>query len=196
MNNNESSKPGSVVTACAGAARLPEENSMKHTLKVAARGDYEIVMTRVLDAPRHLVFDAFTKPELLKRWLGVFDGWEFAVCEVDLRVGGSYRWVWKNANGVQMGMRGIYREIVPPEKIVSTERFDEAWYPGEGLGTLLLTEQGGQTTVTQVIRYETREARDGVLKSPMESGVSQSYNRLQEVLDSLAADGSPARKQA
>lgn len=169
---------------------------MKNTLKVAARGDYEIVMTRVLDAPRHLVFDAFTKPELLKRWLGAFGGWEFAVCEVDLRVGGSYRWVWKNANGAQMGMHGVYREIVPPEKIVSTERFDEAWYPGEGLGTILLTEQSGQTTVTQVVRYETREARDGVLKSPMESGVSQSYNRLQEVLDFLAAGGSPARKQA
>lgn len=169
---------------------------MKHTLKVAARGDYEIVMTRVLDAPRRLVFDAFTKPELVKRWLGVFGGWELAVCEIDLRVGGSYRWVWKNANGMQMGMRGVYREIVPPEKIVSTERFDEAWYPGEGLGTLLLTEQSGQTTVNSVVRYETREARDGVLKSPMESGVAASYNQLQQVLDSLAADGEPARKQA
>jgi uncharacterized protein YndB with AHSA1/START domain len=158
---------------------------MKHTLQVAARGDHEIVMTRVLHAPRHLVFDAFTKPELLKRWLGAFGGWELAVCEIDLRVGGKYRWLWKNANGMQMGISGTYREIVPPEKIVSTERFDEAWYPGEGLGTILLTEQAGQTTVTQVVRYETREARDGVLKSPMETGVSASYNLLEEVLDGI-----------
>jgi uncharacterized protein YndB with AHSA1/START domain len=84
-----------------------------------------------------------------------------------------------------MGISGVYREIVPPEKIVSTERFDEAWYPGEGLGTVLLTEEGGKTTVRQTVRYETREARDGVLKSPMESGVSASYNQLQLVLDSI-----------
>ena len=158
---------------------------MKHTLQVAAQGDHEIVMTRVLDAPRHLVFDAFTKPELLKRWLGALAGWEFAVCEIDLRVGGKYRWVWKNADGMQMGISGVYREIVPPEKIVSTERFDEAWYPGEGLGTVVFTEQGGLTTVTQTVRYETREARDGVLKSPMETGVAASYNQLQLLLDSL-----------
>jgi uncharacterized protein YndB with AHSA1/START domain len=158
---------------------------MKHTLQVAAHGDHEIVMTRVLDAPRQLVFDAFTKPELVKRWLGALGGWEFAVCEIDLRVGGKYRWVWKNTDGIQMGISGVYREIVPPEKIVSTERFDEAWYPGEGLGTILLTEEGGQTTVRQTVRYETREARDGVLKSPMESGVSASYNQLQLVLDSI-----------
>lgn len=158
---------------------------MKHTLQVAAQGDHEIVMTRVLNAPRHLVFDAFTKPELLKRWLGALAGWEFAVCEIDLRVGGKYRWVWKNTDGMQMGISGVYREIIPPEKIVSTEKFDEAWYPGEGLGTIVLTEQGGQTTVTQTVRYETREARDGVLKSPMESGVSASYNQLQLLLESI-----------
>ena len=162
---------------------------MKNTLQVAAQGDYEILMTRVLDAPRHLVFDAFTKPELLKRWLGAFSGWELAVCEIDLRVGGKYRWVWKNSNGMQMGISGVYREIVPPEKIVSTERFDEAWYPGEGLGTIMLTEEGGKTTVRQTVRYETREARDGVLKSPMETGVSASYNMLEQILQSLVDGG-------
>src|SRR5262249_1490405 len=158
---------------------------MKNTLQVAARGDHEIVMTRVLNAPRHLVFDAFTKPELLKRWLGAMEGWEWAACEIDLRVGGKYRWLWKSTDGMQRGISGVYREIIPPEKIVSTEKFDEAWYPGEGLGTIVLTEKGGQTTVTQTVRYETREARDGVLKSPMEDGVSASYNKLQEVLDSI-----------
>ncbi|HKV92811.1 MAG TPA: SRPBCC domain-containing protein, partial [Candidatus Angelobacter sp.] len=80
-----------------------------------------------------------------------------------------------------------YREIVPPEKIVSTEKFDEAWYPGEGLGTVVFTEQGGKTTVTQTVRYESCEARDGVLRSPMETGVSASYNMLEEILGPMVA---------
>ncbi len=154
------------------------------TLKLSARGDREIVMTRVFDAPRSLVFDAYTKPELLKRWLGVFGGWTMPVCEVDLRVGGTYRWVWRGADGREMGVRGVYREVVPPERLVNTEKFDEAWYPGESLITTTFVEQGGKTTVTVTMRYESREARDVVLKSPMEGGVSQSYDKLAELLAS------------
>ena len=153
-------------------------------LKVVARGDLEIVMTRVFDAPRSLVFDAYTKPELLKRWLGVFGGWTMPVCEIDLRVGGAYRWVWRNADGREMGVRGIYREVVPPERLVNTEKFDEPWYPGESLNTAIFAEQGGQTTLTSSMRYVSREARDGVLKSPMETGVAASYDRLAELLAS------------
>lgn len=152
-------------------------------LKVVAQGDREIVMTRTFDAPRHLVFEAFTKPELVSRWLLGPCGWSMPVCEMNLRVGGSYRWVWRNdANGTEMGVSGVYREIVPPERIVSTERFDQAWYPGEAVGTLVLTEQGGRTTLTQTLTYESREARDGVLKTPMEQGVGVSYDRLEELL--------------
>src|SRR5712691_1732942 len=105
--------------------------TMKNTgaLQLAAQSDREIVMTRVFDAPRNLVFDAHTKPELLKRWLGVFGGWSMPVCEVDLRVGGTYRWVWRGADGTEMGVRGVYREVVSFEGLVTTERFDEAWYP-------------------------------------------------------------------
>jgi uncharacterized protein YndB with AHSA1/START domain len=147
-------------------------------LTVAARGDREIVMTRTFDAPRNLVFDAFTKPELLKRWLSGADGWSLAVCEVDLRVGGAYRYVWRHADGKEMGAGGVYREIQPPERLVFTERFDDPWYPGESLGTVLLTEEGGRTTLEQAMRYESPDARDAVLASPMESGVSQSYDRL------------------
>lgn len=112
-----------------GRSKEQGDRTMKSAgnLKVAALSDREIVMTRVFDAPRNLVFDAYTKPELLKRWLGVFGGWTMAVCEVDLRVGGSYRWVWRGADGTNMGVRGIYREIVPPERLVNTEKFDEAW---------------------------------------------------------------------
>src|SRR2546422_5818968 len=112
-------------------------------LKVTAQSEREIVMTRDFDAPRRLVFYALTKPELLKRWLGVFGGWELAVCEVDLKVGGTYRYVWRrSSDGSEMGVRGVYREIVPPERLVCTELFDEAWYPGESLITTTLAEQG------------------------------------------------------
>jgi uncharacterized protein YndB with AHSA1/START domain len=156
---------------------------MKHSLKVEARGEREIVMTRAFNASRHLVFDAFTKPELLKRWLYGPDGWTLAVCEIDLRVGGRYRYVWKG-HGTEMGMGGVYREIVVPEKIVSTERFDEPWYPGEAIGTVVLTEHAGTTTLMQTLQYESRAARDGVLKSPMESGVAMSYDRLEKLMAS------------
>ncbi|HEV8524692.1 MAG TPA: SRPBCC family protein [Terriglobales bacterium] len=163
---------------------------MKNTLKVAAQGDREIVMTRDFDAPRRLVFDAFTKPELVKRWLLGPPGWSMPVCEIDLRVGGKYRYVWRrDSDGTDMGMGGVYREIVAPERVVATEKFDEAWYPGEAVGTLVLVEQGGRTTVTQTVLYESREARDDVLKSGMESGVAASYDRLAELLVSTLAKG-------
>jgi uncharacterized protein YndB with AHSA1/START domain len=154
----------------------------RNVLKVTAVGDREIVMTRDLDAPIGMVFDAFTKPDLVRRWLGVQGGWTWAVCEIDLRVGGSYRYVWRSPDGSEMGMGGVYREIVPPRRVVSTERFDHPWYPGEAVGTLSLTEAEGKTTVTHTIVYETKEARDAVLKSPMEQGVASSYNTLDEIL--------------
>jgi len=150
--------------------------------KMAPRGEREIVMTRVFNAPRAKVWDALTKPELLKRWLGVFGGWSLPVCEIDLKPGGAYRFVWRGADGTEMGMRGVYREVAAPERFVNTERFDEPWYPGEALITQTLSEQSGKTTLTVTLRYESREARDGVLKSPMEGGVEASYNNLAELL--------------
>lgn len=162
---------------------------MKNTgaLIVTTPTDREIAMTRVFDAPRRLVFDAYTKPELLKRWLGVFRGWSMAVCEVDLRVGGAYRYVWRGPGRADMGMRGVYREIVPFERIVCTESFDEPWYPGEALDTTVLVEQGGKTTMTTTVLYESKEIRDAVLKSPMEQGVAASYDKLAELLASTLA---------
>jgi uncharacterized protein YndB with AHSA1/START domain len=159
----------------------------KNTLKVEARGDREIVMTRSFDAPRKLVFDALTKPELLKRWFGAIEGWQLVECEVDLRVGGQYRYLWRGPDGAQMGMRGVFREVVPPERIVNTEKFDEAWYPGEAVGTATLVEKGGKTTLTMVVRYESREARDGVLKSPMEQGAAAGYDMLDTFLEETLA---------
>ena len=157
-------------------------------LKVTTHGDREITMTRVLNAPRKLVFDAFTKPELVRRWLLGPEGWSMPVCEIDLRVGGSYRYVWRHANGQEMGMGGVFREIVPPERIVSTEKFDQAWYPGEAVGTVTFVEQGGKTTVTQTVQYQSAEARDAVLKSPMESGVEAGYQRLEDLLTTIAGE--------
>jgi len=159
-------------------------------LKLTTSGDRELVMTRVFDAPRRLVYDAHTKPELVRQWLLGPPGWTMPVCEMDVRVGGKYRWVWrKDSDGSQMGMGGVYREVVAPERLVATERFDEAWYAGESLNTLLLVEKGGRTTLTQTMRYESREARDAVLKSGMESGVVASYDRLDVVLASAATKG-------
>ena len=155
------------------------------TLKITTPSDRELAMTRVFDAPRRLVFDALTKPEMVKQWLLGPPGWTMPVCEIHLRVGGEYRYVWRrDSNGTEMGMGGVYREIVMPERIVATEKFDEAWYPGEALGTTVLIEQDRKTTLTQTVLYQSREARDGVLKSAMESGVATSYDRLAELLAS------------
>lgn len=153
------------------------------TLQLTTPSEREIAMTRVFDAPRTLVFDAHTKPELVRRWLLGPPGWSMPVCEIDLRIGGQYRYVWRHdRDGTMMGMGGVYREIQAPERLVATEKFDESWYPGEALDTIVLVEQGGRTTLTQTILYESRETRDAVLKSPMEQGVAAGYDRLAELL--------------
>src|SRR5207253_4309776 len=112
------------------------------TLKVTTPTDREIVLTRVFDAPRDLVFDAFSKPELLKRWFGP-RGWSLVVCEVDFRVGGAWRFVLEGPDGTRMGMSGVYQEIAPPERSVHIEKFDD--YPGESVVTTVLTEEAGKT---------------------------------------------------
>ena len=159
-------------------------------LQVTTPSDREIAMIRVFDAPRTLVYEALTKPELVKRWLGVMGGWTMPVCEIDLRVGGTYRYVWQGPNGERMGMRGTYREIVPAERIVSTEVFDEAWYQGEAVGTVVLAERAGKTTLTTTVRYASRAVRDGVLESPMKEGVAAGYDQLDQVLGSMTATAS------
>jgi uncharacterized protein YndB with AHSA1/START domain len=151
------------------------------TLQVTTPSDREVVLTRVFNAPRSLVFDAFTKPELLKRWFGP-RGWSLAVCEVDLRVGGAWRFVLRGPDGAEMGMRGTYRELAPPDRSVHTESFDD--YPGESVVTTVLTEQDGKTTLTATVRYESREIRDAVIQSGMEHGAAESYDKLAELLES------------
>ena len=156
-------------------------------LKVTTPTDREIAITRVFDAPRHLVFEAMTTPELLKRWLTGPPGWTMVVCEMNLKVGGAYRFVWRHTDGKEMGNRGIFREIVAPERFVNTEIFDD--YPGESLVTNSLVEHGGKTTLTLTVLYETREIRDAVLKTGMAKGVGFSYDRLAELLASKVKNG-------
>lgn len=153
-------------------------------LRVTTPSDREIVMTRHFDAPRHLVFDALTTPELVKRWLLGPDGWSMPICEIDLRVGGALRYLWRHSDGREMGMRGVFREIARPARLVHTEVFDDPWYPGEAVDTAVLTEERGKTTLTTTVLYASQEIRDGVLKSGMETGVARSYDRLDEILAS------------
>ena len=152
------------------------------SLTVSTPSDREIVMTRSFDAPRTLVWEALTTPALLKRWLGGLPGWTMTVCEMDLRVGGAYRYEWRKDTGAVMGMGGVLREVVAPERLVSTERFDESWYPGEALISQVLTEREGRTTITMTLRYESKEARDMVVKSGASSGMELGYARLEELL--------------
>jgi len=153
------------------------------TLKVTTPSDREIVMTRIFDAPRGLVFDAWTNPEHLPRWMLGPEGWTMPVCEIDLRPGGAWHFVWRRADGTEMEMRGVYQEITPPERLVSTESWGGDW--PETLITLTLSEDHGKTTLTQSILYPSQEARDAALKTGMADGVSMSFDRLAGYLASI-----------
>jgi uncharacterized protein YndB with AHSA1/START domain len=156
------------------------------TLQVTTPSDREVVLTRVFDAPRELVYDALTKPELLKRWFGP-RRWSLIVCEVDLRVGGAWRFVLRGPDGSEMGMGGVYRELVRPERTVHTETFDD--YPGESLVTGVLVERDRMTTLTGTVLYESKEIRDAVVSSGMEHGAAESYDKLAELLPSIGRRG-------
>jgi uncharacterized protein YndB with AHSA1/START domain len=154
----------------------------RRTLQVTTPSDLEVTLTRAFHAPRALVFDALTRPEMIRQWLGIHGTWQWMVCEVDLRVGGAYRYQWRNATGRALGMRGTYLEVAAPGRLVHTEHFDEPWYPGEGHVTTVLTEEEGWTTLRATVRAESREARDAILRSGMESGVAAAYDTLEGLL--------------
>jgi uncharacterized protein YndB with AHSA1/START domain len=165
---------------------------MSNQLSVTTRSDLEIVLTRTFNAPRDLVWEAMSKPELLKQWLFGPPGWSMTECEDDLRVGGQFRWAWSGPAGAAMAMHGVYREVNPPERIVRTETFDFGCdvQAGEQLSTLVLTEGRNKTNLTLTVLYDSKEARDGALASGMEKGVAAGYDRLEEVLATKAAVGS------
>ena len=152
-------------------------------LEVTAPGDREISMSREFAAPPRLVFEANTRPEILSRWLGVFGGWKMVECEVDLRVGGAYRYVWSGPNGERMAMAGVFREVDAPTRLVATEKFDDPWYEGEAETTTEFAAHGDRTRLTMTTRYASRAVRDEVMKSPMSEGVGKSFDTLEALLD-------------
>ena len=160
--------------------------SMKNTgtLKVEVRGDREIVMTRVFDAPRDLVWKAMTQPELMKRWFGPH-GHQLIECEIDLRPGGKWRYVLLQPDGSTMGMFGEYLEVEAPERTVHTESFDQFAEFGAGLITTVLAEENGKTTLTAVEVAPSAEVRDAIVATGMEHGAAETYDRLAELLTSL-----------
>ena len=155
------------------------------SVNVTLPSDREIMLTRLFDAPRSLVFDCYTKPELLKRWMAP-EGWQLVVCDNDARVGRTFRWEWRKSSGGAMGVSGVYREIVRPERIVRTELFDPDWTGGETLGTLLLAEHDSTTVMTMSILYTSRDARDSALEFGMKDGAAASYRQLDAVLAELS----------
>ncbi len=159
----------------------------KKSLEITTPSDEEIRITRSFDAPRMMVWDAYTRPELLKRWLGAMPGWSWAECEMDVRVGGKYRWVWRGPEGVELGLGGVYREVLPGERLVSTERYDQQWYEGDAVGTVEFREANGRTTLVTTLRYASKAVRDAVLQSPATSGMESGYALLDELLASTAA---------
>jgi uncharacterized protein YndB with AHSA1/START domain len=146
--------------------------------------DTTIQITREFAAPRHLVYKAYTTPELVRRWWHANRG-EMTVCEIDLRVGGTWRYVMIAEGGMEVGFHGEYREIVPDERLVSTEVY-EAIPEGQAIDTLTLTEKDGRTTMTILVEHESKEARDGHVNSGMEDGMQDAMDRLEQVAVSLA----------
>jgi uncharacterized protein YndB with AHSA1/START domain len=155
------------------------------TLKLTTPSDREVVLTRVFDAPRKLVFEACTVPALLKRWMEA-PGRAMEVCEIDLKVGGAYRFVWRGPGKPEVGMHGVYREVEPPERFVRTEAWED-WDAGEVLVTTDLIEDQGKTTLTSTVLFPSREVRDAVLKAGMEHGAADSFDKLDEYLVSVVS---------
>lgn len=162
---------------------MPVQNSS--ALVVTLPSDLEILLTREFDAPRHLVFEAMTKPEYVSQWWGC-SGSTMPVCEMDFRAGGSWRFVLRMAGGEEFAFHGVYQEIVPPEMVVSTECYEEPKFGNpEWLATMCLEDLGERTRMTTLVRHKTVEARNGHLQSGMEAGAGQTFDRLAELLASM-----------
>lgn len=146
--------------------------------------DLEIVITRVVDAPRRRVFDAFSNPRHVPKWLLGPEGWSMPVCEIDLRPGGAWRYVWRKGDGAQMEMQGAYVEVAPPERLVWTETWGPSW--PETVNTLTLTEAAGRTTIVLTVAYPNRAARDAAMATGMKDGMDQGFARLDLLLRELA----------
>ena len=159
---------------------------MPKPVDVTTPSDCEITVVRAFDAPRELIWDCHTKPELLKRWMLGPPGWSMPVCEIDLRVGGAYRYRWRNdADGTEFGSGGVHREVTPFARIVTTESMEG--FDGESINTLTFSEAGGRTLVSTNMLFPSKEIRDAAIQSGMSDGMAMGYDRLEDVLAELAA---------
>ncbi len=154
------------------------------TATVTLPTDEQILITREFEAPRHLVYKAFTTPELVRRWWHANRG-EMTVAEIDLRAGGKWRYVMIADGGLEVGFHGEYREIVPNERIVSTEVY-EGFPDAESLNTLTLTEVDGRTKLEILVQHEKKEHRDAHIESGMETGLQEALDLLEQVAVSLS----------
>lgn len=151
-------------------------------LNAALPSDTQIRLTRTFDAPRQMVWDAHTKPDLIRRWLLGPPGWTMPVCEVDLRVGGKYRYEWHGEGGKTMAMSGVYRAVEAPSHIADQQVFDDDWTKGSADGDMVLVERDGGTEMILTITYASKETRDLVASSPMMDGMEAGYARLDGIL--------------
>ena len=142
--------------------------------------DTTVTATRVFRAPRALVWEMWTDPKHVPNWMLGPEGWTMPVCEIDLRPGGRWRYVWQKADGTRMEMEGEYREIAAPERLVYTERWGGDW--PEMINTLVLTEQNGETLTVATVECGSKEARDRATKTGMSDGWARSYDVLDEYL--------------
>lgn len=165
---------------------------MQKPAEVVLPSDREVRVTRTFNAPRQLVWDAHTRPELVRKWQG-YDGWEMPVCDMDVRVGGKYRWRWRSlADGNQFGFFGTFMEVDGPSKLVHEQYYD----PGDGdfampagdpcIVSVELDERNGVTTLACNLTFASREARDAALSTGMADGMEHSYTRLDDMFEAAA----------
>ena len=158
-----------------------------HGARVSLPSDHEVKVTRDFHAPRQLVYRAYTEPRLMQRWLLGPPGWTMPVCEMDVRVGGKYRWRWRsNEGGQEFGFHGEFEEVSPPSRLVHTEFYDPGNVGGDmgegALITVTFAEKGGVTTMTSLLDFKTKAARDAAMSTGMTDGMEQSYRLLDQLL--------------
>jgi uncharacterized protein YndB with AHSA1/START domain len=153
------------------------------TTKYATPSDTQVTITRVVNAPRKIVFEVYTQPKHLQKWLLGPPGWTMPICELDARPGGKWRYVYRKDDGSEMTLSGTVREFVPPERMVTTESWGPQW--PETVNTVLFTEDSSYTTITITITYPSKEARDAALQTGMKEGMDQGFARLDELLETL-----------
>jgi uncharacterized protein YndB with AHSA1/START domain len=151
---------------------------------ITTPSDLEIGIKRVVNAPRKLVFEAWTNPELMPKWMLGPEGWTLAVCEIDPRPGGACRNVWRGPEGAEMVISGVYKEVVPPERLVHTECFGPDW--PESLETMILSEHEGKTTISITLLYPSKDARDRALETGLCDGQDAMFDSLERFLSASA----------